>query len=274
MWRLPVHLGLSEPCKGGARRARGSAAGGSVLPWLWHPVEQERCEGFRGGRSPRALPRDAPQPRPDLRVHTDRAVSFQPAGHWHRVHPGHRPQAGQMDLSQGVHPENSGKCRCAACHPHSFSGRGTRPFLPGGALGPGRSCMRGGAQGRGGRQLGPGQGQRTPPWAPRAARARVCARTCVHACTSMCVHIVHACTSMHMCACVYKCARVCMCICMHVCSHMGYLSGAVLQLENNATCWFVSDAEHVSAWVTYGAVILEGDEGVTGHLQAMGVGLR
>ena len=36
----------------------------------------------------------------------------------------------------------------------------------------------------------------------------------------------------------------------------------------------MSDAEHVSASVTYGAVILEGDEGVTGHLQAMGVGLR
>ena len=74
---------------------------------------------------------------------------------------------------------------CRARDLHAFSGQGTWPFLPSGTLGPSWGCIHGGAQGRGGLQLGPGQGQRTPPWAPRAARARVC------------VHV-------HMCACVYK----------------------------------------------------------------------
>lgn len=40
--------------------------------------------------------------------------SFQLTGCWHRIHPGHRPEAGQMDLGEGIDPANSSKCWCRA----------------------------------------------------------------------------------------------------------------------------------------------------------------
>ena len=145
-----------------------------------------------GGRSPRALPGDAPQPWLDLWVHADRALSFQPAGRWHRVHPGYRPQAGQMDLGQGIHPENSGKCQCCwrASDPHAFSGRGTWPFLPSGALGPGWGCI--------GCQLGLGRASTHLPGLLERL-GHVCVCTCTCACVSKCV-----------------CVRVCACTCVQL----------------------------------------------------------
>lgn len=141
-----------------------------------------------GGRSPRALPRDAPQPRPDLWVHADHALSFQPAGRWHRVHPGYRPQAGQMDLGQGIHPENSGKCQCCCRAPMPSPGGGhglSCPVALWVLAGPAVAASWGWA-GPAHTSLGSSSGS----------------GTCV--------------CDVHMCACVSKC--VCACVCVYLCA--------------------------------------------------------